>query len=141
LSSPNSCRFFATSSMWVTCVNSVRMVSKNVFVYLVMILGRYLYITSGSLNVLSLSNFRGKSIIISVTYLTSLPTRTKTEQRYHHHHQLINVSTAGALHYGLHIRRTSHNLPRGPSAGWRVLTTANAAETNGLTCLPKHGGT
>jgi hypothetical protein len=24
--------------------------------------------------------------------------------------------------------------------GWRVLTTANAAGTNGLTCLPKYGG-
>jgi hypothetical protein len=29
---------------------------------------------------------------------------------------------------------------RGPSADWWVLTTANAAPTNGLTCLPKHGG-
>jgi hypothetical protein len=28
---------------------------------------------------------------------------------------------------------------RGPSAGWWVLTTANAAGTNGLACLPKHG--
>jgi hypothetical protein len=35
--------------------------------------------------------------------------------------------------------RTGHNLPRGPSTGWWVLTTANAAGTNGLTCLPKHG--
>jgi hypothetical protein len=33
-----------------------------------------------------------------------------------------------------------HNPPRGPSAGWQVLTTANAAGTDGLTCLPKHGG-
>jgi hypothetical protein len=30
--------------------------------------------------------------------------------------------------------------PREPSAGWWVLTTANAAGTNDLTCLPKHGG-
>ncbi|RVE54945.1 hypothetical protein evm_000312 [Chilo suppressalis] len=30
---------------------------------------------------------------------------------------------------------------RGPSADWRVLTTADAAGTNGLTCLPKHGDT
>jgi hypothetical protein len=29
---------------------------------------------------------------------------------------------------------------RGPSAGWWVVMTANAAGTNGLTCLPKHGG-
>jgi hypothetical protein len=42
--------------------------------------------------------------------------------------------------YGLQIRRTGHNLPRGPSVGWWVLTTANAAGTNGLTCLSKHGG-
>jgi hypothetical protein len=27
-----------------------------------------------------------------------------------------------------------------PSAGWWVLTTANPAGSNGLTCLPKHGG-
>jgi hypothetical protein len=37
-------------------------------------------------------------------------------------------------------RRTGHKPPRGPSAGWWALTTANAAGTNGLTCLPKHGG-
>jgi hypothetical protein len=37
--------------------------------------------------------------------------------------------------------KTGHNPSRGPSAGWCVLTTANAAGTNGLTCLPKHGGT
>jgi hypothetical protein len=41
-----------------------------------------------------------------------------------YHHQPINVPTAGA---------------RGPSAGCWVLTTANTAETNGLTSLPKHG--
>jgi hypothetical protein len=40
----------------------------------------------------------------------------------------------------LPTRRTGHNPPRGPSADWWVLTTANAAGTNGLTCLPKHGG-
>jgi hypothetical protein len=39
----------------------------------------------------------------------------------------------------LHIRTTGHNPPCGPSAGWWVLTTANAAGTNGLTCFPKHG--
>jgi hypothetical protein len=44
------------------------------------------------------------------------------------------------LPYGLYIRRTGQNPPRGPSAGWWVLTTANAAGTNGLTCLLKHGG-
>jgi hypothetical protein len=40
----------------------------------------------------------------------------------------------------LHIRRTGHNPPRGPIAGCWVLTTANASGTNGLTCVPKHGG-
>ncbi|RVE53957.1 hypothetical protein evm_001360 [Chilo suppressalis] len=38
------------------------------------------------------------------------------------------------------IGSLGHNPPRGPSADWWVLTTADAAETNGLTCLPKHGG-
>jgi hypothetical protein len=39
-----------------------------------------------------------------------------------------------------HIRRTGHNQPHGPSAGWWVLTTANAIGTNGLTCLTKQRG-
>jgi hypothetical protein len=43
------------------------------------------------------------------------------------------------LSYGLPTRRTGHNPPRGPSADCWLLTTANAAGTNGLTCLPKHG--
>jgi hypothetical protein len=38
----------------------------------------------------------------------------------------------------LHI--TGHNSPRKASADWWVLTTANAAETNDLTCLRKHVG-
>ncbi|RVE46097.1 hypothetical protein evm_009261 [Chilo suppressalis] len=38
------------------------------------------------------------------------------------------------------IGRLGHDPPRGPSADWWVLTTADAAGTNGLTCLPKHGG-
>jgi hypothetical protein len=33
-----------------------------------------------------------------------------------------------------------HNPPRWPSACWWVLTTANAAGINGLTCLLKHRG-
>jgi hypothetical protein len=45
-----------------------------------------------------------------------------------------------SLPYGLHIRGTNHNSPRGPSAGWWVLMTTNAAETKGLTCIPKQGG-
>ncbi|RVE40888.1 hypothetical protein evm_014462 [Chilo suppressalis] len=39
------------------------------------------------------------------------------------------------------IGRLGHDPPCGPSADWRVLTTADAAGTNGLTCLPKHEGT
>jgi hypothetical protein len=39
----------------------------------------------------------------------------------------------------LQTTRTGHNPPRGPSADWWVLTTANAAATNGLMCLTKHG--
>jgi hypothetical protein len=36
------------------------------------------------------------------------------------------------LPYGLHISRKGHNAPRGSSAGWWVLTIANAAGgTNG----------
>jgi hypothetical protein len=48
---------------------------------------------------------------------------------------------ATSLPYGLHKKRTGHNLQRGPNANWWVLTTANAAGTHGLTHLPKHGGT
>ncbi|RVE40303.1 hypothetical protein evm_015047 [Chilo suppressalis] len=60
----------------------------------------------------------------------------------YHHHQSINVPTAGAQAFPMdEIGRLGHDPPRGPSADWRVLTTADAAGTNGLTCLPKHGGT
>jgi hypothetical protein len=45
--------------------------------------------------------------------------------------------TRTGLPYGLYIRRTGYNLPRGPSADWRVLTTANVVRTNGLPRLPK----
>ncbi|RVE51675.1 hypothetical protein evm_003647 [Chilo suppressalis] len=38
------------------------------------------------------------------------------------------------------IGRLGHDPPHGPSADWRVLTTADAAGTNGLTCLVKHEG-
>jgi hypothetical protein len=43
------------------------------------------------------------------------------------------------LPYGSHIKRMD-NPPREPSADWWLLTTTNATGTNGLTCLPKHGG-
>jgi hypothetical protein len=39
-----------------------------------------------------------------------------------------------------YIRRKGHNPPRGPSVGWWVLTTANAAGTNSLTRLQTPGG-
>ncbi|RVE43467.1 hypothetical protein evm_011884 [Chilo suppressalis] len=53
----------------------------------------------------------------------------------------INVPTAGAQAFPMDgVERLSHDPPRGPSADWWVLTTADAGETNGLTCLPKHGG-
>ncbi|RVE42536.1 hypothetical protein evm_012816 [Chilo suppressalis] len=58
-----------------------------------------------------------------------------------HHHQPINVPTAGAQAFPMDgIGRLGHDPPRGPSADWRVLTIADTAGTNGLTCLPKHGG-
>ncbi|CAH0400269.1 unnamed protein product [Chilo suppressalis] len=53
----------------------------------------------------------------------------------------IYVPTAGAQAFPMDgIGRLGHDPPRGPSADWWVLTTADAAGTNGLTCLPKHGG-
>ncbi|RVE42229.1 hypothetical protein evm_013129 [Chilo suppressalis] len=58
-----------------------------------------------------------------------------------HVEEPINVPTAGAQAFPMDgIERLGHDPPRRPSADWRVLTTADAAGTNGLTCLPKHGG-
>ncbi|RVE49894.1 hypothetical protein evm_005487, partial [Chilo suppressalis] len=66
---------------------------------------------------------------------------TQQYHHHHHHHQPINVPTAGAQAFPMDgIGRLGHDPPRGPSADWWVLTTADAAGTNGLTCLPKHGG-
>ncbi|RVE43287.1 hypothetical protein evm_012046 [Chilo suppressalis] len=66
--------------------------------------------------------------------------RLKALTNHHHHHQPINVPTAGAQAFPMDgIGRLGHGPPRGPTDWW-VLTTANAAGTNGLTCLPKHGG-
>ncbi|RVE51674.1 hypothetical protein evm_003646 [Chilo suppressalis] len=60
---------------------------------------------------------------------------------HHQHQQPINFPTAEAQAFLMDgIGRLGHDPPRGPSADWRVLTTADAAGTNGLTCLPKHGG-
>ncbi|CAH2982326.1 unnamed protein product [Chilo suppressalis] len=39
----------------------------------------------------------------------------------------------------LRMEEEGRDPPRGPSADWRVLTTADAAGTNSLTGLPKHG--
>jgi hypothetical protein len=41
-------------------------------------------------------------------------------------HHLRPQCWGTGLPHGLYIRRTGHNPPRGPSAGWWVLTTANA---------------
>jgi hypothetical protein len=60
---------------------------------------------------------------------------------YVHHHQPINICWGTGLLYGLHIRRTGHNPPRGPKTDWWVLTTSTAAGTNGLTWLLKLGET
>ncbi|RVE47216.1 hypothetical protein evm_008184 [Chilo suppressalis] len=38
------------------------------------------------------------------------------------------------------IGRLGYDPTRGPNVDWWVLTTADTAGTNGLTCLPKHGG-
>jgi hypothetical protein len=60
---------------------------------------------------------------------------------HHHHHQPINVPTAGAQSFLMdNTRKTAHKPRRVPSADWWVLTTANAAGTNGWTWLPNHGG-
>ncbi|RVE46276.1 hypothetical protein evm_009100 [Chilo suppressalis] len=53
----------------------------------------------------------------------------------------INVPTAGAQAFPVDgIGRLGHDPPRGASSDLWVLTTADAAGTNGLTCLPTHGG-
>jgi hypothetical protein len=62
---------------------------------------------------------------------------TKKIQIWHITSLLMSPCWGTGLPYGLHLRKTGHNPPRGPSAWW-VLTTANAAGNNGLTCLPKH---
>ncbi|RVE46402.1 hypothetical protein evm_008936 [Chilo suppressalis] len=50
----------------------------------------------------------------------------------YNHHQPINVPTAGAQAFSRDgIGRLGHDPPRGHSADWRVLTTADAAGTNG----------
>jgi hypothetical protein len=83
--------------------------------------------------------FYSRHILAIASISHSDPTVARRDYLIHHHHQAINPYSWGTgFTYRLHIRRTGHNPPRGP--GWWVLTTANAAGTNGLTCLPKHGG-
>jgi hypothetical protein len=59
-----------------------------------------------------------------------------------HHHQPINVPIAGAQAFLMDYLQGEQALAHhaGPVANWWVLSAANAAGTNGLTCLPKHGG-
>jgi hypothetical protein len=42
------------------------------------------------------------------------------------------VATTCHTTHTLSLMRTGHNPPRGPSGDWWVLTTANAARSNGL---------
>jgi hypothetical protein len=57
-----------------------------------------------------------------------------------YHHQPINVPTAGAqaflMDYLQGEQAITHHAGPVRIGGW----TANAAGTNGLTCLPRHGG-
>ncbi|RVE44983.1 hypothetical protein evm_010347 [Chilo suppressalis] len=79
-------------------------------------------------------------------YFIALDTRTTVHILTIHYSKLaknkpINVPTAGVQTFPMDgIGRLGHDPPRGPSADWWVLATADAAGTNGLTCLPKHGG-
>ncbi|RVE44984.1 hypothetical protein evm_010348 [Chilo suppressalis] len=83
----------------------------------------------------------GSLVQVFITRATEL-LATPNSDNHHHHHQPINVPTAGAQAFPMDgIGRLGHDPPRGPSADLWVLTTADAAGTNGLTCLPKHGGT
>jgi hypothetical protein len=82
------------------------------------------------------NNYR---IFITTWWKTCLPTplsRIRVGKRRHSAYYCPHCWGTG-LPYGLPTRRTGHNPPRGTSG---VLTTANATGTNGLTCLPKHGG-
>jgi hypothetical protein len=69
------------------------------------------------------------------SYILKLYPQRDSRGHHHHHHQPINVLTAGAQAFHMDYPQGE---PRGPSADWWVLTTANAAGS--LTCLPKHGG-
>jgi hypothetical protein len=49
---------------------------------------------------------------------------------------LLSIYCHKGLPNGSHEGRTGHNPPLEPSGDW-WLTSANAVETNGLTCLPE----
>jgi hypothetical protein len=84
------------------------------------------------------------------TYILYIETHRPNTNRYVHAHKCLHcagiepsTSSFPPLRhighpYGLPTRRTGH--PHWASADWWLLTTANTAGTNGLTCLPKHRG-
>jgi hypothetical protein len=79
---------------------------------------------------------------ITTHNVCNIPYCSLSIPQVNHHHQPINVPSVEyiGLPYGLHVMRMNNNPLRGLNADWWVLTTANAARANGLTCLPKHGG-
>jgi hypothetical protein len=87
-----------------------------------------LYPSSGDINRLKMI------MMLRVTYRRGRKARRVVTFCFmcHHRHQPINVLTPSTgLPYGSDVRRTDYSLPRGPRADLWVLTTVNAAETNG----------
>ncbi|RVE52917.1 hypothetical protein evm_002394 [Chilo suppressalis] len=81
----------------------------------------------------------GIAMVIAIAYdLILLFLTPEGSNTYYAFYGPINVPTAGAQDG---IARLDHDPSRGPRADWWVLTTAAAAGTNGLPCLPKHRGT
>jgi hypothetical protein len=86
-----------------------------------------------------------KIIISETTFRKRISANSDSDKRFILPQFIIIISHypncwGTGLPYGLHLRRTGHNPPSRPSASWWVLTTSNTAGTNGLACLPKHGG-
>jgi hypothetical protein len=87
-------------------------------------------------------NFDVSSVLTrkcNISIMMMNPISTAYVLRHHRYHQPINIPTAG-LRPSIWITHMSYHPPRGPSARWWVLTTANEVGTNGLTCLSKHVG-